>query len=55
METLIQNIPEALSAPTVVHMTIMGLIELLVEESGYTPEDVQQMVTSALSSTKVVH
>ena len=55
VENLVLGIPDEADPIGVVHLTVMDLVQLLVEDGGYSPEDVQSLVSIAIGRTKVMN
>ena len=55
VEKLIDEVPEGANAGTVSVFVVMDLVRLLVEEGGYTPEEVQNFISAALKATTVMN
>ena len=50
IEEMILSIPDEVDAANVAALVVYGLTQLLVQESGYSPQAVQGMVTDAIRS-----
>ena len=49
VDRLVMDIPDLVDPISVVHNSVMSLIQLLVEDGGYQREDIHSLVKSALS------